>query len=187
VGYVHALSHQLSGAYGTVHGVGNGALMPLVLEKFGPAIYPQLADLGRAAQIPGWNQGTDEDKAKRFIAAVRNLVFRVGMPDYLPEIKDADIPDLAKRAAKEGNPLYPVPVIWQLPDFEEVYRAVKKPPTSAAETTAASDKDPGVGSANTGPAAREGFNDPQGYDDSGADGSGIDVDAPEKVGTVDPS
>lgn len=44
----------------------------------------------------------------------------------------------------------------------------------------------GVGSAGTGPAAREGFFDPEGYDDTGADGSGIDVDEPERTGTVEP-
>jgi len=127
VGYVHALSHQLSGAYGTVHGVGNGALMPIVLEKYGASAWKQLADLGRAADLPNWDQGTDEEKAQRFIAAVRSLVVEVGLPLFLPEIQEADIPALAERAAKEGNPLYPVPEIWQLPDFEQVYRQVKAP------------------------------------------------------------
>jgi alcohol dehydrogenase class IV len=127
VGYVHAASHQLSGMYGTVHGVGNGALMPKVLEKYGESAYSQLADLGRAAQIPGWDVGTDAEKAENFITAIRNLVTEVGMPLALPEIKADDIPELAERAATEGNPLYPVPQIWSVADFEELYREVSLP------------------------------------------------------------
>ncbi|MDR2703565.1 MAG: iron-containing alcohol dehydrogenase [Cellulomonadaceae bacterium] len=126
VGYVHAASHQLSALYGTVHGVGNGALMPHVLEMFGHAADSQLADLGRAALIPDWDKGTDSEKAQRFIAAVRDLTAEIGLPLTLPEIKPADIPELARKAAKEGNPLYPVPEIWQIPEFEELYRAVSE-------------------------------------------------------------
>ena len=46
--------------------------------------------------------------------------------DYLPEIKDEDIRELAKTASKEATPLYPVPVLmgaWQL---EKIYRMVKE-------------------------------------------------------------
>ena len=124
VGYVHAASHQLSALYGTVHGVGNGALMPHVLEMYRGAADKQLADLGRAAELPGWDEGTDAEKAQRFIDAVRNLIQEVGLPDKLPEIRQADIPELARKAAKEGNPLYPVPRIWQIPEFEKLYESV---------------------------------------------------------------
>jgi len=124
VGYVHAASHQLSALYGTVHGVGNGALMPHVLEMYDGAADKQLADLGRAAEIPGWDDGTDAEKAQRFIAAVRNLTADIGLPLTLPEIKQEDIPELARKAAKEGNPLYPVPRIWNIPEFEKLYESV---------------------------------------------------------------
>ena len=128
VGYVHAASHQLSALYGTVHGVGNGALMPHVLEMYGHSCDKQLADLGRAAEIPGWDQGTDSEKAQRFIAAVRDLTSDIGLPLTLPEIKPEDIPQLAEKAAKEGNPLYPVPKIFSVGDFEKLYESVSEPP-----------------------------------------------------------
>ena len=43
----------------------------------------------------------------------------------ISEIQEEDIPELAKTAEKEGNPLYPVPVLWTAKDLEEIYREVK--------------------------------------------------------------
>lgn len=43
----------------------------------------------------------------------------------IPQIKEEDIPDLAKIAEKEANPLYPVPVLFTAKDLEKIYREVK--------------------------------------------------------------
>ena len=39
-------------------------------------------------------------------------------------IKEEDIPLMVKRALAEGNPLYPVPVIWGKKEIEKIYRII---------------------------------------------------------------
>jgi len=43
----------------------------------------------------------------------------MGIPSRIKELKVEDIPLLAKCAAKEGNPLYPVPKIFNKKEFEQ--------------------------------------------------------------------
>ena len=119
VGYVHAVAHNLGGQYGIPHGLANAVILPVVLEKFGSAIYPQLAKL---ADIVGIVGQTEEEKAKMFIAEIYAMNERMNIPKGFTQIKEEDIPIIVERALKEGNPLYPVPVIW---DKEEMTELVK--------------------------------------------------------------
>lgn len=43
---------------------------------------------------------------------------RFNIGDTIPEIKEEDIPKLAHYADKEGNPLYPVPVLMDAHELE---------------------------------------------------------------------
>ena len=45
----------------------------------------------------------------------------MGIPTTLKGIKTEDISELAKRADKEANPLYPVPVLWNAKELEKFY------------------------------------------------------------------
>lgn len=121
VGYVHAMAHQLGGYYHVPHGRANAVLLPYVLEYFSGSIYKQLAELADLVGL-GDDGASDDVKANRFIEAIKKMNRDMGIADTIPELKAKDIPELAKRAAKEGNPLYPVPVIWRQGDFEAVYR-----------------------------------------------------------------
>ena len=49
-----------------------------------------------------------------------------GIPEYIPEIKEEDIGELSRYAAKEANPLYPVPKLWNAHELELIYRKVMK-------------------------------------------------------------
>ena len=51
VGYVHAVSHSLSGLYDLPHGRTNATLLPLVLEMYGPAVYGKLAELAELSAV----------------------------------------------------------------------------------------------------------------------------------------
>ena len=62
--------------------------------------------------------------AERFLAAVRAMNYRMGIPRTLPEIRREDIPDLARYAHREANPLYPVPVLWDAGQLEMFYYKV---------------------------------------------------------------
>ena len=125
VGYVHAIAHNLGGMYGIPHGLANAVILPYVLDYFGETAYKRLAELADIAGVSGPAQG-DRDKAKRFIAEIRALNAKMGIPDKFEQIKEADIPLIAERALMEGNPLYPVPKIMDQRDCEALIKSLMK-------------------------------------------------------------
>ena len=120
VGYVHAVAHNLGGMYGIPHGLANAVILPVMLEEYGAAIYPQLSKLANFAGIEGTS---DDDKAKKFIAEVYAMNERMNIPKGFTQIKEEDITTIVSRALKEANPLYPVPVIF---DEDRMTQIVKK-------------------------------------------------------------
>lgn len=126
VGYVHAVAHSLGGAYNVAHGYANAVILPVMLRAYGPAIYPRLAQLARAAGLSG--PGTDErEAALAFIDGVEGLKARCGIGSAIPELRREDIPALARHADREANPLYPVPVLMDAGELEEIYERLGRP------------------------------------------------------------
>lgn len=123
VGYIHAVAHSLGGQYNIPHGLANSVLMPIVLEEYGKPAYKKLHELGVAAGIAAEND-THKDGAKKFIRAIRDLNSRMNIPETLSGIMKEDIPQMAKHAAKEANPLYPVPVLMNAKELEKFYYKV---------------------------------------------------------------
>lgn len=117
VGYVHAIGHTLGGLYGTPHGLVMAILLPHVMEEFGEAAYPKLADLCDVCGIVV-AENTVKAKAEAFISWMKELNAKMNIPAYPPVIKEEDIPQIAKWASSEGNPLYPTPVTWSEEDFK---------------------------------------------------------------------
>lgn len=122
IGYVHAIAHGIGGLYGVTHGKANAIIMPYVLETFGTSAQPKLA---RLAELVGLSGKTEEEKAKAFIASIRELNAKMNILDKVEELKEEDFGTLVNRAVKEGNPTYPVPVIWDKKEFEEVLKWLK--------------------------------------------------------------
>lgn len=119
VGYVHALAHALGGFYGTPHGLANSVLLPVVLEFYGESAHKPLA---RLAEITGiCTQGDDAEKATAFIARIKEMNNLMQIPSNIDGIKPEDVPEMAKRAAAEGNPLYPVPRLMGADELEKIY------------------------------------------------------------------
>ena len=125
VGYVHAIAHNLGGMYGIPHGLANAVILPYVLDWYGPSAYKRLAELADVAGIGGAAQG-DRDKARAFIAAIRELNEKMEIPLGFEQIKDEDIPLIAERALKEGNPLYPVPRIMNLDECKALLKTLQQ-------------------------------------------------------------
>ncbi len=125
VGYVHAIAHNLGGMYKTAHGFANAVLLPYVIDSFGKPAHKKLANL---ADVAGLNTSgkTTGEKAEMFIEAVRDLNKQLNIPSKFDMIKDDDVSIIAKRAYKEGNPMYPVPRIFTVKEFETVIRKVKE-------------------------------------------------------------
>lgn len=123
VGYVHAVAHSLGGQYNIPHGLANAVLLPIVLEAYGPCVHRKLWELGQSAGAAG-DAGSPEEGAAAFIAAIRALERRLGIPEALPGIRREDIPIMAAHAAREANPLYPVPRLMGAAELEQFYLAV---------------------------------------------------------------
>jgi len=124
VGYVHAVAHSLSGRYGLGHGLTNAVLLPVVLEIYGKKAHKKLAKLAIACGIA---DKTDKKNvaAKKFIERIKELNDGMDIPKSFAEIKDEDIPQMAKYADMEGNPLYPVPVLMNAKELQKIYYKVK--------------------------------------------------------------
>ncbi len=121
VGYVHAIAHSLGGKYDLPHGLCCAVLMPYVLEAYGDVIHKKLHRLAVAAGVALESDRHDQAAAK-FISAVKGLNGRMELPCGFSEIRAEDIPALAKHAAKEANPIYPVPVLMDGEELEQIYR-----------------------------------------------------------------
>lgn len=130
VGYVHCVAHSLGGQYGVPHGLANAVLLPIVLRAYGDAVYPKLASLARESGLTeslGLEaKATDEAVAKAFISWVEDMNRSMDIPSKLPGIKTEDIHTMVSYALAEGNPLYPVPVIFGRKEMTELYLAVKE-------------------------------------------------------------
>ena len=54
-----------------------------------------------------------------------SIMRRMGIPEKLEGIREDDIDMLAKRAAREANPLYPVPKIMRRDQLKEIYYRIR--------------------------------------------------------------
>lgn len=121
VGYVHGIGHRIGGLYGVSHGMAMAVILTHVFSDdfLGPYVYDKLADLADAVGITGAN---DEAKAKAFMAEIRAMEDRMGIPEGFDCIKDEDIPLIAKRCMAEVNPTYPVKHIFTQQEIEDFIR-----------------------------------------------------------------
>ena len=114
IGYVHAVAHGIGGLYGVTHGKANAVILPYMMEAFGKSVEKKLACLAKEIGVNGENE---EKSAKMFIASIRQLNEKLGIPSKIEELQEKDFEELVNRAVKEGNPTYPVPMIWEKTDF----------------------------------------------------------------------
>ena len=120
VGYIHAVAHSLGGQYNVPHGLANAVLMPIVLEEYGDKAHKKLHELGIAAGVCTQSD-TDCEGAGKFIRAIRELNRRMEIPETLSGICEKDIPQMARYADREANPLYPVPKLMNAKELEIFY------------------------------------------------------------------
>lgn len=123
VGYIHAVAHSLGGQYNIPHGLANSVLMPIVLEEYGETVHKKLHELGVAAGV-AIESDSHEEGATKFINAIKALNAKLCIPNTLRGIEKRDISKMARHAAKEANPLYPVPVLMNAKELEKFYYKV---------------------------------------------------------------
>lgn len=120
VGYVHALSHALSGMYELPHGWTNATLFPVVLKAYGETVVPALAKLSICAGC-GVVGESDASNARRFIKSLEDMNKKYGIPAKISQIRKKDIRTLARFADREANPLYPVPKLMDAKELSRIY------------------------------------------------------------------
>ena len=123
VGYCHAVAHSLGGMYNTPHGLANAVIIPYVLEAYGDKIYKQLKDLAISAGLAKENT-PEEQAAKSFINSIKILNKSLNIGTKLPELQIKDIKVLAENASKVANPVYPVPVLMDENELQQLYYAL---------------------------------------------------------------
>ena len=121
VGNVHAIAHTLGGLYGISHGLACAVTLPFVLEDYGAAVFPQLA---RLASLVGLS-GTERERAAGFIAAIRGMNERMGIPAHFDFIRTEDLSRMVAWAKAEANPVYPVPVVYDAARFRRVLERLR--------------------------------------------------------------
>lgn len=125
VGYVHAIAHSLGGEYNVPHGLANAVILPMLLKAYGHKIDKKLKVLAIEAGL-ATSETPAENAAASFIKAIEEKNKSYGIGTTIPEIKEEDISRLAKHAAKEANPLYPVPILWNAKELEHFYKELSE-------------------------------------------------------------
>lgn len=124
VGYVHAIAHSLGGKYGTAHGLANAVILPYVLSEYGKTIAKKLKTIAVYCEIAR-PYDSEEIAASKFVNKIIEMNETFGIPKTFDFIKEEDIPEMAKNASKEANPLYPVPVLMSAKELEKLYYKIK--------------------------------------------------------------
>ena len=109
LGIVHSMAHGLSALYDTPHGVACAIILPTGLEYNKPVAGKRYRAIGKAMQVPGIDNMTDEEAADATIAAVKQLSLDVGIPQNLNGIlKEEDVAFVSQSAYADaccpGNP-----------------------------------------------------------------------------------
>jgi alcohol dehydrogenase class IV len=119
VGYVHAIAHNFGALYSTPHGLANSIVLPHILDYSKADIIPELAELAKAS---GLQVGKESKKqlADKFIATVRAMLEDFSIPNTLRDLKQEDVPKIAKLALDEAHTNYPVPKYMDLNTCEGI-------------------------------------------------------------------
>lgn len=119
VGYVHAIAHNMGGLYGVPHGLANAIILPYVLEFCRKDAEKKLAGLAIAGGIGKKNEA-EKALSIKFIKKIKTMNKNMKIPTCIKELKEKDIPLIAKRALDEAHPDYPVPTIMTLEECEKL-------------------------------------------------------------------
>ena len=124
LGYVHAISHQLSAHYNTPHGLANAVVLPKVLRFNKTHCLSQYADLERALTDDEPIK-SDAELAHDFIKRIDKLSDEINICKKLDGLSEKDFFKIAKQALKEANKTYSVPKKMRLNQVIKILDAVK--------------------------------------------------------------
>ncbi|MCM8777328.1 MAG: iron-containing alcohol dehydrogenase [Candidatus Omnitrophica bacterium] len=119
---VHSISYPLGGVFGIPHGIGNGLLLPYVIEFDIPEIAPKLASI--YDYIYGHSEKKDIEKAEVFISEIKQMLKRF----KIPRLKELGVSheafhSLAEDAIKVAVPIENNPKPITVLDIIKIYQA----------------------------------------------------------------
>lgn len=123
LGYVHAISHQVSAQYGTPHGLANAVILPRVMRFNRAACAARYAEL--SAVVDGEAPPDAEAGAARFIELVDGLAVGLGIPENLDGLAEEDFGAIAAGAVAEARSSYAVPRRMKRRHIEAVLQSVR--------------------------------------------------------------
>jgi len=107
LGAVHSCAHALSTVADLHHGLANGVMIDHVMAFNLSSAVTKMAELARVCGAPGGDAGSDEGRAKAFIAWLKELKRKIGIPATLSAvggrrpITQADFPRLVEVACAD--------------------------------------------------------------------------------------
>lgn len=123
LGYVHAISHQISAKYNTPHGLANAIILPRVLRFNREVSAERFAEL--ETMLSGDSPGGDTlALADRFIARVDALAEQVGIPVNLDDLKPQDFDAIARDALHEALHSFAVPKLMKRKQVMAILQSV---------------------------------------------------------------
>ena len=122
LGYVHAISHQVSAHYNTPHGLANAILLSPVLRFNEGVAASRFAALERT--LPGASDASDAELADRFICRIEDLVAALGIPSHVTDLQASDFDAITTGALKEARSLYAVPRVMSPANCKELLSTV---------------------------------------------------------------
>jgi alcohol dehydrogenase class IV len=96
-----------------------------MLEAYGSKIYKKLAVLSRYSGVAN-ESDSDELASKKFITWIKDANKEMAIPETIEQVQLEDIDSMVEIALKEGNPLYPVPVMFGKEEIKEIYLKLMK-------------------------------------------------------------
>ncbi len=118
-GYINALAQACREMYNLDHRLISIVLLPVVLRSYQPVINKKLHKL--ALRLEMINKDTPVSKgAEIFLNEINKLQERLGISAKVDTIKIEDVPVLAYRAAEVANSLYPVPILMDNKELEQI-------------------------------------------------------------------
>ncbi|WP_448551003.1 iron-containing alcohol dehydrogenase [Thalassotalea montiporae] len=123
LGYVHAISHQISAHYNTPHGLANAVILPKVLRYNQSVCQSRFAELERA--LATQPKSLDEKVlAADFIKRIDQLSEEVQIPATLEGLKDSDFDAIARDALSEAKESYAVPKVMKASNVKTILQAI---------------------------------------------------------------
>lgn len=130
LGYVHAISHQISAHYNTPHGLANAVILPRVMRFNLEKSAERLAAL--ETMMNSHAKGNSTQLATKFITRIEHLSNTLNIPDGLEEIEEKDYSKIAKNALKEARLFYAVPRTMKPQECNNILKSIQLKPTITA-------------------------------------------------------